>query len=117
MVDAHVYCGHGNGSGLPICVNWQTGEIAWGPERAEGSGETSLIYADGHIVYRREDGTVLLTKATPQKFDVVHVFKPEFQEGKSWAHPVIANGCLLLREQDRLMAYQLKPSSGSSRGR
>ena len=27
-----------------------TGKVAWGPERAEGKGETSLIYADGHLV-------------------------------------------------------------------
>ncbi len=83
LVDGYIYCGHGNGSGLPICVNMKTGEIAWGPERAEGKDETSLIYADGHIIFRREDGTVILAKATPKKFDVVGTFKPAYQEGKT----------------------------------
>tara|TARA_R110002049_G_scaffold285698_4_gene467118 strand:+ start:296893 stop:298170 length:1278 start_codon:yes stop_codon:yes gene_type:complete len=108
LVDGHIYCGHGNGTGLPICVNFQTGEIAWGPERADGKGETSLVYADGHIIFRREDGTVLLTKATPQSMEVVSTFKPAYQEGKTWAHPVIADGKLYLREQGKLMCYKLK---------
>ncbi|TWU35271.1 outer membrane biogenesis protein BamB [Novipirellula aureliae] len=108
LVDGYLYCGHGNGNGLPICVEMATGEIKWGPERTEGKGETSLIYADGHIIYRREDGTIMLTKADPSTFKVLSFFKPPFQEGKSWAHPVIANGKLYLREQDKLICYRLK---------
>ncbi|MGI9473192.1 MAG: PQQ-binding-like beta-propeller repeat protein [Rubripirellula sp.] len=108
LVDGYIYCGHGNGNGLPICVNMKTGEIAWGPERAAGKGETSLIYADNHLVMRRDDGTVIFVQASPKKFSPVATFKPEFQAGKSWAHPVIANGKLYLREQGKLMCYSLK---------
>ena len=108
LVDGYIYCGHGNGDGLPICVEMKTGNIAWGPQRAKGSGETSTVYADGHIVMRREDGTVLLVDATPKKFIVEKMFKPAYQEGQSWAHPVIADGVLYLREQNKLMAYRLK---------
>lgn len=107
LVDGHIYCGHGNGNGLPICVEMMTGDVAWGPERAKGNGETSTVYADGHIIFRREDGTVILAKATPEKFDVVSTFKPVFQQGQTWAHPVIANGIMYLREQDKLMAYRV----------
>lgn len=108
LVDGHIYCGHGNGNGLPICVDMKSGEIAWGPIRAEGNGETSVVYADGHVIFRRENGTVILAKATPAKFDVVQTFEPEYQEGKTWAHPVIANGKLYLREQGKLMCYAVK---------
>lgn len=108
LVDGYIYAGHGNGAGMPVCVQMKTGKIMWGPERAKGSGEASFIYADDHLVVRREDGTVMLIRANPKKFDLVHSFKPEFQQGKSWAHPVIANGKLYLREQDRLMCYRLK---------
>ena len=108
LIGENIYCGTGNGNGLPICVNMRTGKTAWGPERAEGKGETSLVYADDHIVMRRDDGTVMLLRATPEKMDLVHSFKPEFQQGKSWAHPVISDGSLYLREQDKLMRYRLK---------
>lgn len=66
------------------------------------------MYADGHIIFRREDGTVILAKATPKEFAVVGTFKPAYQVGKTWAHPVIAGGKLYLREQDKLMCYTLK---------
>lgn len=108
LVDGHIYCGHGNGNGLPICLNMSSGEVAWGPVRAKGKGETSTVYADGHVIMRREDGVVLLIKATPQEYDLVATFEPEFQQGKTWAHPVIANGKLYLREQNKLMCYKLK---------
>ncbi|QEG39053.1 PQQ-binding-like beta-propeller repeat protein [Roseimaritima ulvae] len=107
LVGKHIYCGHGNGNGLPICVDITTGETAWGPERAPGKGESAITYADGHVIFRRENGTVLLVRATPEKFDVVREFMPAFQQGKSWAHPVVANGRLYLRENDKLMAYKL----------
>jgi len=108
LVDGHVYCGHGNGSGLPVCLEMKTGVIKWGPLRAKGRGESSLIYADEHLVWRRQDGQVLLVKVNSEKMDVVNSFKPEFQEGNSWAQPVIAGGVMYLREQDKLMAYELK---------
>jgi len=107
LVDGYVYAGHGNGNGLPICLEMASGEIAWGPVRAPGRGEAAVVYGDGHVIMRREDGTVLLVKATPQAFTLVHEFVPEFQQGKSWAHPVIANRRLYLREQGRLLAYKL----------
>ena len=107
LVEGHIYCGHGNGDGKPICVNMMTGEVAWGPQRAAGKGETSLVYADGHLVWRREDGTVIITTASPESFEVIGTFTPAFQQGKSWAHPVISGGRLYLREQDKLMCYRL----------
>ncbi|MEM1226171.1 MAG: PQQ-binding-like beta-propeller repeat protein [Planctomycetota bacterium] len=110
LVDGHIFCGHGNGNGLPICVEMATGQVKWGPERASGRGESSLVAADGHIIWRREDGTVILTSCDTESMDVIGTFEPAFQKGKTWAHPVIANGMLYLREQDKLMCYRLTSS-------
>ncbi len=108
LVNGHIYCGHGNGNGLPICVEMKTGEIAWGPQRGPGSGESSVAYADGNVVFRFQDGTIAIVKANPKKFDLVRSFKPEYQERESWAYPAIANGKLYLREQDKVMCYSLR---------
>lgn len=108
LVDGHIYCGHGNGSGLPICLEMMTGKITWGPIRAKGKGESAPLYADGHFIWRRQDGRVILSKANPEEMDVVSHFMPDFQEDNSWAQPVIANGVMYLREQDKLLAYKLK---------
>lgn len=108
LFEGHVYCGHGNAAGLPICLELATGKIKWGPERTTGKSESALVIADGHIVWRRQSGHVLLTTATPEKFELLHSFMPAYQEGQSWSQPVIAGGVMYLREQDKLMAYQLK---------
>jgi len=108
LVDGHIYCGHGNGAGLPVCLEMKTGEVKWGPLRAKGRGESSMIFADGHLVWRRQDGHVILVKVNNEDMEVINSFMPDYQEGNSWAQPVIADGVLYLREQDKLMAYQLK---------
>ncbi len=108
LVNGHIYCGHGNGLGLPICVEMKTGKIAWGPERGVGSGESSVTYADGHIVFRFQNGKVAIVKANPEKFELVRSFDPAFQQKESWSYPVIADGRLYLREQNNVMCYQLR---------
>lgn len=109
LIDDHVYCGHGNGQGRPICVHAETGETVWGPVRSQagGKGEASVIYADGHILSRYENGIVELFAATPDGYRSVAALRPAYQEGSSWAHPVVANGRLYLREQDKLLCYVL----------
>lgn len=107
LVDGFIYCGHGDGQGMPICINMKTGEKAWGPIRGAGQGESSVIYADGHVLYRFQDGTIALVEANPKAYNLKFSFKPEYQERESWAYPVIANGKLYLREQNKLMCYEL----------
>lgn len=108
LVDGYIYCGDGDGQGLPICIKMSDGSIAWGPERAPGKNESSITYADGVVVFRRQSGEIDLVKATPEKFELISSFKPKFKDGDTWAYPVIAGGNLYLREQDKVMCYKLK---------
>lgn len=107
LIDGHIYCGHGDGQGMPICIELKTGKKAWGPIRGVGQGESSVIYADGHILYRFQDGTIAVVEANPKAYKLKFSFKPTYQERESWAYPVIANGKLYLREQGKLMCYEL----------
>jgi hypothetical protein len=51
---------------------------------------------------------VAIYRATPEKPELLRSFQPAFQEKESWAYPVIANGRLYLREQDKVMCYELR---------
>lgn len=106
----YIYLGHGNARGYPTCVELETGKIVWGGKRQSevGRGEAGVAYADGNIIFRNSDGQVSLFAASPDGFLFKGSFEPEFQEGKSWAHPVVAGGRLYLREQDKLMCYDLR---------
>ena len=112
LVDKHVYCGHKHNNGFPICVRLSDGKIAWGGDfRGPGSGSAAVVYADGHIIFRYQDGKAALIEATPDDYRLKGFFEPKYQQGKSWSHPVVAGGRLYLREQDKLMCYSLRPSS------
>jgi len=109
LVGDYVYFGHKHGNGFPVCVNLKSGEIAWGGEtRGPGGGSAAVVAVDGHLIFRYQDGKVALIEATPSEYRLKGSFKPAYQKGNSWAHPVVANGKLYLREQDKLMCYKLK---------
>ncbi|MCA9266866.1 MAG: PQQ-like beta-propeller repeat protein [Planctomycetales bacterium] len=109
LIGEHIYCGHNHNNGFPICLALKTGEVIWGgDERGAGSGSAAVVYADGNIIFRYQDGVVALVEATPSGYKLKGKFKPEYQEGKSWAHPVVVDGKLYLREQNKLMCYDVK---------
>ncbi len=109
LLDGHIYSGHKHNNGFPICVEMKTGKIVWGGnERGPGKGSAAVTYADGNLVFRYQDGVVALIEARPDGYRLKGQFTPEFQERESWAHPVILDGMLYLREQDKLMCYDLR---------
>jgi outer membrane protein assembly factor BamB len=111
LVDGHIY-GYSDGGGW-VCQDFQTGEVAW-RERAE-LGKGSIAYADGRLYcYTEGEGTIALVQATPDGWNQTGRFTiPEKTElprgaGAIWAHPVIANGRLYLRDQDLLFCFDVK---------
>lgn len=109
LVDGHIYCGHAHNNGFPICVKLATGEIVWGgDQRGPGSGSAAVLCVGGDLIFRYEDGVVALIEASPKGYHLKSHFKPVFQKGKSWAHPVVVDGLLYLREQEKLMCYDLR---------
>jgi hypothetical protein len=107
LIDDHIYAGHGHKKGLPMCLELATGKVAWSGMERFGTGSAAIVAADGHIVFRYEDGMLALIEATPQEYRLKGTLTPAFQERQSWAHPVICEGKLYLREQDKLMCYDL----------
>ena len=107
LVDGYIYCGHKQNGGDLMCIDIKTGKLAWGPIKAPGKGSAAVTYADGHLIFRYQNGLLVLVEATPKEYRMKGSFKPEFQERESWAHPVVSGGRLYLREQDKLMCYKL----------
>ncbi|MBM3979467.1 MAG: polyvinylalcohol dehydrogenase [Planctomycetes bacterium] len=109
LVDGFMY---GEASGKLACINFKTGEIVWSaPGGSAGKG--SVTYADGHLYHRNEGGKlVLLVEANPKKYVEKGRFEqPDRSTGRNseaWAHPVVANGKLYLRDQDKLLCFNVK---------
>ena len=106
--DGYVYGGAGHNEGFPFCVDLKTGKLAWGGKaRGAGSGSAAAAFADGHLILRYQSGEVAAIEANPKSFKLSGVLRPEYQERESWSHPVILDKKLYLREQNKLMCYDL----------
>jgi hypothetical protein len=109
LVGDHVYAGHGHNRGFPICVELESGEIAWGGStRNAGSGTAAVVYADGRLYYRYQNGRMLLIEATPAGYVERGSFEIPDVSMPSWSHPVVVDGRLYLKEQDRLYSYDVR---------
>ena len=107
--EGHVYFGTKHNNGFPVCVELESGKIVWGGDtRGPGSGSAAIVYADGDVIFRYQSGEVALIEATPKDYKLKGVFTPEYV-GKNpcWAQPVVAGGKLYLRDQDKLMCYDV----------
>lgn len=107
LVGDHVYMGHGHNNGFPACIDLRTGRNVWGRTRGAGEGSAAIVYADGDIYYRYENAVLALVEANPQGYNLKHSFQLATNNGKSWAHPVIQDRKLYLRDQDELVCYDL----------
>jgi outer membrane protein assembly factor BamB len=109
LVGNYVYGGHGQSKGFPICVEFTTGKVAWGGDiRNAGTGSAAVVYADGNLVFRYQNGTVVLIEASPEGYREHGAFAIPGVKDPSWSHPVVLDGVLYLREQDVLFAYDVR---------
>jgi outer membrane protein assembly factor BamB len=114
LVGDHIYFGHDQNNGKPVCVEFKTGDIKWGPENIPAGGQKSaaVLHADGRLYFRYENGTMVLIEPDPKELKVVSSFKlpaPDQPSNReSWPHPVIVNGKLLVRDQTVMYCYDVK---------
>ena len=81
-------------------------QIRW-QKRGYGNGQV-LLLADQHLLLvLSEEGEVALVEAKPEKHHEIARFKAI--EGKTWNHPVIAHGKLLVRNGEEIACFALKP--------
>lgn len=111
LVGDHVYFGHGQNQGQPACVELATGKVVWGPDKPPPgcSASAAYVHADGLFYVRYQNHTMTLQKMTPEGHELVSSFTPPQPTRQSaWAHPVIVNGKMYVRDQDRLFCYNVK---------
>jgi outer membrane protein assembly factor BamB len=107
LVGDYIYA-DSDDQGIPFCAELMTGKIMW-RKRGSGSGSAAFAAADGRLYIRFANGIVALAKASPIDYEEVGSFKcPDSGERPSWAHPVIADGKMYLREQDKIVCFDIK---------
>ena len=108
--DKYVF-GHSDGNGEWNCLDIESGDIVW---KNKFVGKGSVSAADGYFYcYGEGTGTLARAKITDKGFEEAGKFtipktstiRPN--SGKIWAHPVIADGKLFLRDYELLFVYNL----------
>jgi outer membrane protein assembly factor BamB len=119
LVGEHLYGYSDNERGW-ICQEFKSGKIVWSEKKKLGKG--SVTYADGNLYcYAESDGTLALIEASPEgwkesgRFKIPQESKARTPSGRTWTHPVVANGRLYLRDQDLFFCFDVKDRAISAR--
>jgi outer membrane protein assembly factor BamB len=97
--EGHIY---GLDEDILTCLDAATGRRMW-KEGRYGYGQ--LVLASGHLVILSGFGDLVLVKASPERYEELARFPA--LEGKTWNHPALADGCLLVRNAAGMMCFQV----------
>jgi outer membrane protein assembly factor BamB len=101
LVDGYLY---GFSDAILTCLEFATGKQMW---RDRSVGKGTVTYADGHLYIQGERNHFALAEATSSGYREKGRFDIPDKGLPSWAHPVISDGRLYVRNQDTLLAYDV----------
>ena len=96
---------YGFSDSILTCLEAATGKLMW---RDRSVGKGSVMFADGHLYLQGENNIVGLAEATPTGYKEKGRFTIADKGLPSWAHPVVSDGKLYIRNQDTLTVYNIK---------
>ena len=100
--DGYLYGAGHNARGW-FCLDFMTGKQMW-----KAGGKGSLTFANDMLYCLDERGIMTLVTATPDGYEPSgSIDVPEGGGGMHWAHPVVCNGKLYIRHDDKLFAYDV----------
>jgi outer membrane protein assembly factor BamB len=97
---------YGLDESILACVDAATGELKWKGGRY---GYGQVLLASGHLIVVTEEGELALVQAAPDRHEEIVRFPA--LEGKTWNHPAMAGGVLLVRNGTEMAAYDLRLAS------
>jgi outer membrane protein assembly factor BamB len=111
LIEGNVYMGHGHNNGFPVCFDLKTGRDRWRPGRGPGTGSAAVMYADGRLYFRYENGIMALIEANADDYFERGRFRIGIKHDQSWPHPVISDGRLYLRDQHQMIVYDIRDNT------
>jgi outer membrane protein assembly factor BamB len=87
------------------CINMREGQEVWD---SRGINKGNLILADKHLIGLTERGSLFLVQATPEAFRLIEQ-KDVLKGNDCWSAPVLVNGLLYLRDNTRIVCFDVRP--------
>lgn len=107
---AHGDHAYGFDGSILACIDLQNGDRVWKGGRY-GHGQLMLLPDQDLLVVLTEDGDLALVGASPDGF--TEIARRPALDGKTWNHPVLVGGVLLVRNGQEMAAFRLAPGAGS----
>lgn len=101
---------YGLDEAILTCLDARTGEVKW---KAGRYGHGQFLLASGHLVMLSEEGELALVRATPAGHEEVARFP--VLAGKTWNHPALDDGRLLVRNLAEMAAFDLRLPGAADR--
>ena len=95
---------YGLDEGILACLDASTGNPMWKGGRY---GYGQLMLAGDRLIVITEDGDLVQVRATPDGHDEIARFPA--LDGKTWNHPVVVDGRLLVRNLREMAAFDIRP--------
>ena len=99
--EGHIY---GLDESILACLDANTGDVKWKGGRY---GYGQIILTSGHVIVLTESGELALVRATPESHQ--ELLRVAAIEGKTWNHPALSDGRLLIRNASEMAAFDLRP--------
>ena len=96
---------YGFSDSILTCLEAATSKLMW---RDRSVGKGSVMFADGHLYLQGENNVVGIAEASPAGYKEKGRFTIADKGLPSWAHPVVSDGKLYVRNQDTLTVYNVK---------
>lgn len=96
---------YGFDDAILTCIDFATGKRMW-RDRSVGKGSVTAV--DGDLYIQGENNMLALATASPSGYQEKGRFSIPDKGLPSWAHPVVSGGRLYVRNQDSLLAYDVK---------
>ncbi|WP_145262051.1 PQQ-binding-like beta-propeller repeat protein [Calycomorphotria hydatis] len=106
IIDGALYGANGgNEGGFLTCMDFQNGDILW---RDRDAPKGALLMADDRLYLRTEGGEMILIEPSREELIVRGRFdQPDRTSLPAWAHPIIADGKMYVRDQSLLLCYDV----------
>ncbi|MEM9369373.1 MAG: polyvinylalcohol dehydrogenase, partial [Planctomycetota bacterium] len=113
LIDGVIYGFTKANGGAWMAQELDSGDTLW-EERLRPNKSGSIAYADGRLYcYNDKDGSLILVQPSREswqprgKLTLPRQTDLPRDRGAIWAHPVIANQTLFIRDQDLIFAYDI----------